>query len=214
MWTCPPRTPSTRTAYRVRVEGVERSLEVIAAERSVGGIGLAVERDRQEALLLDVDHNERHDHPNPHALAVVAPIRHSCVDHAHSPIVSTVRCVTVCTGAAPQPDASALRSNSGGLPSPTCGVSRERDGRASYPFRTRAIGACARWSCLSGVLRGQHGSGGLDPGPDTEVPGEGAFRQEGASLTISMPPFCCALRAILAKSTTHSEPSRGSLAPR
>lgn len=93
MWTCPPRTPSTRTAYRVRCDVVERSLEVIAAERSVGGIGLAVERDRQEALLVDVDHNERHDHPNPHGLAVVAPIRHSCVDHAHSPIVSTVRCV-------------------------------------------------------------------------------------------------------------------------
>ena len=38
------------------------ALEVIAGQRPVGGVGLAVERDGQVALLVDVDLDQRHHH--------------------------------------------------------------------------------------------------------------------------------------------------------
>ena len=67
-------------------------LEVVALQRSVGGVRLAVERDRRGSPSSStVDLDQRHHDGHPQRRAVVAPVRRGSVEHAHSPSTSTWR---------------------------------------------------------------------------------------------------------------------------
>src|SRR5680860_438007 len=130
---------------------VEQEVQGVPRQRSLGVVGLAVDGDVEQPVLVDPDHHQGQDDRNPEFGCLVSPVRSGRVQETHSPTTAagSVR-AGASTFAASRFIASAGRSSPGGSPSPTCGVS-SWSRTLTAVLRTRSAVAC---TTSTGVLPG------------------------------------------------------------